>query len=77
LIVAEASVVVDRYRNLLLAATHVMSKFLRDESTPNDRFRTAYGLLMMAGNFKPPAQIAPALPQEDDFPMPVLPPKVG
>jgi hypothetical protein len=68
------SVVADRYRAILLKATLVMAKFL-DDSAPNNRFRASYALLMMAACFKPPAP--PEIPAVDDWPMPVLPPKVG
>jgi hypothetical protein len=68
------SSIADRYRTLLMKATLVMAKFL-DDSAPNNRFRASYALLMMAACFKPPAP--PVMPAVDDWPMPVLPPKVG
>ena len=69
----------DRYQVLLIRATSVLAEFLGD-THDNNRFRAAQVLLNMAGCFRPQTKFVASTtsnPNDDPWPEPMLPPKVG
>jgi hypothetical protein len=68
----------DRYQGLLLQATAILANALKDPDEKN-RFRAAQILLNMAGAFRPmlPKYKPKPPPDDNDWPEPVLPEKVG
>jgi hypothetical protein len=70
--------VVDRFRSLLMQSSSILAKALQDP-VEEKRYRAALALLNMAGCFRPlPIELVRPDPNnDDDFPMPELPPKVG
>jgi hypothetical protein len=69
----------DRYQVLLIRATSVLAEFLSD-TNDNNRFRAAQVLLNMAGCFRPETKFVASStsnPDDEYWPEPQLPPKVG
>ena len=70
--------VIDRSQNLFHRAAGVLNKILEDPDVKN-RLRSAQILVQNAARLKPPREKLPTTDddQDDDWPMPDLPPKVG
>jgi hypothetical protein len=68
--------VIDRYSTLLARSTSVFAKMLSDPAE-DKQFRAAQTLINMAGSFRPVAARLSPPKQNDDWPEPILEPKIG